>query len=1154
MAVTFVIGRAGSGKTKRCFDAIVDALRASPLGPPIYWLVPPQATFTAERELTCLSRLCAFCRARVVSFEQFGRNVFDECGGSSIPQVTPLGRQMVLGHLLRQNRPRLRFFSKSAHQPGLAAELDATLSELERSGKGSAELAQLIAELSESNAADLELAPLLEKLHDVRLLYDAYVAYLGQDRLDQHRRLQQVQASLSECAFLRQSTIFVDGFLDFTESERRILVGAARAGATVQVTFLIDPDSPTVRDPHHLPDEMGLFHRTEEAYRKLYFALNEEGVHITEPVRLVEPTRFEAPALRELERSLFRDPIRPSTRSDAIELIEAPDRASEVDAVARQVRSLLMQGLRLRDICVLMRDLAQYHRIIDASFREHGIPYFVDRRRPAGHHPLVQFVRSLFQIARNDWPHDAAMAILRSGLAGLSLYDADGLENYVLQHRIHGVAGWESAKNWGFRRKTVGPEEKEPTAATEPSHADALRRQVLHKLRPLLDLLRSDDPRQIRAIASEIFATLERFNVRQTHAQWIESARQALDLEQAAEHEQVWLNLVDLFDQMVDLLGDERMTAGEFFDVLESGLERFDLAITPPTVDQVLVGQADRTRTPRLRAAFVLGMNEGEFPRVPRDGSVLNDADRRGLRRRRIDLETGLHQRLLDERLLAYMAFTRPSHRLFVSRSLTDDDGRSAEPSVFWQRLNQLFPDARRTTIAPVHSPDPSRVATARQLVTGLMRWVRQPPDPVPVSNDPTWSALYQWFARGPSNGSTIDEVRKRAWKALTYANSAALAPEVARELFASPLKASVSQVETFAACPFKHFVRFGLGLRDRECQTVTVQDLGRVCHDVLENALRDVMRRRLEGDATAKLETAIEHFVTEAGGRLRDELMLSTARNRYLLDRVRRTLELAAVAQREILRRGRFRPAHVGVTFGQGGPLPALRLSTPGGGEILLHGKMDRIDRVEGSEDVAVIDYRLSASQLPIGMVLHGLSLQLLTHLLVLESEGKRLAGRNLDPAAAFYLQLLRKIEPVAHPDEAANPTDPKWHLKLKPRGVFDRRCLAALDRELDNGSSAVVQAFVKQDGTLGHRNTSDAAESQEFRALLRVVAQKLSELGDGILSGKIDIAPYRLNESPCPRCEYHGVCRFDAAINRYNHLQSRSREEILHGKELNE
>ena len=1149
MAVRFVIGRAGSGKTRHCFTSIVDAVAKDPFGPPIYWLLPRQATFSAERDLTCLSGLNAFCRARVASFEEFGRDVFQDCGGSSIPEVTALGRQMILGHLLRQNRTKLKFFSRVARQPGLAAELDATFAELERSGKTSAELGAFISELADSNAADVELSPLLDKLHDTRLLYDAYTSYLGQERLDQHRRSTQVQASLANCSFLRDCAIYVDAFIDFTEYERRILVGAAKAGARIDICLLADPKSPTLANPHTIPDEMSLFRKTEETYRKLYFAFSEQNIPLADPLILETVERFQAAGLRAVEASLFRDGAAAASSDDGFEWIEAADDRIEVDAVARRIQSLLQQGLRLRDVGVLVRSLDRYHALIDASFQEHGIPYFVDRRRSATHHPLMQFVRSLFQIARNDWPHDAVMALLRSGLARVTLFEADGIENYALAHRLRGAAAWESPQPWGFRRQVTAPEDADPVVVAEPAKAESLRRPVVDKLLPLIAVLRSEEPQSVRQVATAIFETLDRFGVRQTLWEWARSAADAGRLEQSAEHEQVWANLVDLFDQLVDLLGAERMTAAEFHDVLESGLDSFDLALTPPTLDQVLVGQVDRTRTPALKAAFVLGLNEGEFPRSPNDGSILTDRDRRNLRQRRIDLDPGLHQRLFDERLLGYFAFTRASQRLFASRSVADSEGRLLEPSSFWGRLALLFPNTLVSLAPAARAPSLERIATPRQLVTSLMRWVRSSPDPIADPGDPGWLVLYDWFARRPTaDARGIGLLRERAWPALAYSNTALLSAPVAGELFQSPLRASVSQIETFAACPFKHFVRYALGLRERERQEVTAQDLGRLYHDLLENALRDVLRRRAQGDRTATLESAVEHFVDKLGGVLREELMLGSARNRYLLDRTRKTLRRIALAQRELLKRGLFRPQHVGVSFGGGGSLPPLQVRTPAGAEALLHGKIDRIDRVESNGDAAVIDYRLGPGKLPIGMVMHGLSLQLLSYLLVVEANGQNLGGRTLDPAAAFYMQLIRKIEDVKHPAEVTGPADPRWHLKLKPRGIFDRRCLDALDRGLSTGASEVVQAFVKQDGTLGRRGTSDVAESEEFRDLLRIAAARLGQLADGILSGRIDVMPYRLNDSsPCPRCEYRGVCRFDPAINRYNHLTAIGADEAF-------
>src|SRR5215218_5551532 len=243
MSVRFVIGRAGSGKTEHVFRSMVDAMRADPLGPPIFLIVPKQATFSAERELTCNRGLGGFCRAHVISFDELSRSVLAECGGGAIPEVTPTGRQMLLGHLLRKNASKLAFYDGVARQPGLAARLDAMFDEFQRSGKDPHALNELIHELS-ATATDAEGELLLRKMRDFRLLYGAYTAFLGQDRLDPHGRVTQMLACLQESNAFRGATVYVDGFAEFTENERRTLARLARFAHRVDIALLIDPSHP----------------------------------------------------------------------------------------------------------------------------------------------------------------------------------------------------------------------------------------------------------------------------------------------------------------------------------------------------------------------------------------------------------------------------------------------------------------------------------------------------------------------------------------------------------------------------------------------------------------------------------------------------------------------------------------------------------------------------------------------------------------------------------------------------------------------------------------------------------------------------------------------------------------------------------------------
>ncbi|HZL38461.1 MAG TPA: PD-(D/E)XK nuclease family protein [Tepidisphaeraceae bacterium] len=1214
MSVTFVIGRAGSGKTFRCFTAIVEAMRADPLGPPILWLLPKQATFTAQRRLTCDSGLEGFCRARVVNFEQLGELISSKCGGAAVPEVTPLGRQMILGHLLRKHSTQLTFFGSVARQVGLAGELDRTFAELERAGKGAEDIAALLDSLQHGSAPDTEGDSLAAKLRDLHLLYKAYSDYLGQDRLDQHRRLQQVLASVKSCSFLANSTIYVDEFYDFTDHERRMLGAIAKAGARMEITMLMDPHSPLLRDPNLRPEDMGLFHRTEAAYRRLWFTFADEGVEVNEPELLMpsaappgrstaarpdtqpgtavlqnarnsasgarnilgEP-RFVSPSLAFLEREIFGDGDAPSPQSNRIQLLETPDRECEVDAVARGILALLQGGMRLRDIAVIVRDLERYNAIIAPSFEEHGIPYFADRRRIAAHHPLLQFLRSALQIARSDWPHDAVMALLKTGLAGLSFAQVDELENYCLLHRVRGGAGWESPQAWVWRRDLLRAGDDQasddsPAASTDPPVIDTLRRQVAAGLSPLTALFRAGNPIAVREIAAEIFAVFDRFKITQTLARWMAAAANATAagtarrIEQKDEHEQVWAELIGLFDQLVELLGDEPLSPGEFVEVLESGLESFDLALTPPTVDQVLVGQADRTRCPPVKAVFVLGLNEGEFPKSPRLETVLSDRDRREMSRRNLELDRDGRRQLLDERLLGYCAMTAASERLILCRPLGDDSGRETTPSIFWREVKRLFPtvSTRRLGRQGSGAGGVSQLATPRQVVAGLMRWVRaqngatvqhdqeirETPEPLHDKDRESWLALYDWLARRPSSEDAIGRLRQRAWPALAYANVASLAPDAGRALFSAPLSVTVGQLETFAACPFRHFARFGLRLAPRESPGVGAGDLGNLYHQLLERLVNDLIRAGTPtpADPLPISPEMIHQSAARIGKTLRGELMLSTARNRYLLTRVEQTLDQVIASQREAMKLGGYRPIRAGVAFGEGSLLPPLRLTTPGGAKVQVRGKIDRVDALPGAGDAAVFDYRLSVEPLSIQRVYHGLSLQLLTYLLLLQGAGEELAGRPLTPTAAFYLQLLRSFGDVKHPDEALDPSDPRYLLAHKPRGVFHARALPDLDSGCGEGFSMAVAAYIKKDGTFGHRERSDVAEADEFLALMEHTRRAIGAIADQIISGKIDVAPYRLNRvSPCPGCEYRGVCRFETSVNSYHHLASMDRGQVL-------
>jgi ATP-dependent helicase/nuclease subunit B len=335
-----------------------------------------------------------------------------------------------------------------------------------------------------------------------------------------------------------------------------------------------------------------------------------------------------------------------------------------------------------------------------------------------------------------------------------------------------------------------------------------------------------------------------------------------------------------------------------------------------------------------------------------------------------------------------------------------------------------------------------------------------------------------------------------------------------------------------------------------REEDDPTAMDLGNLYHEALRKIVTATLREKLDW---ANLPEKLAHDLVwncteEVGKELRQELMISSARNRHLLGWIGRTLEKITAGQRAAARRGQFRPALAEMVFGSGGRVPALTLTTPKGNRLDLRGKIDRVDLHRTGHAFSVIDYKTSSKKLELDRVWHGLSLQLLIYMLVIQEHGEKIWGKKAEAAAGLYVELLRRLQSVKDPADEIGPDDPRFDLRVKPRGVVREDFLQSFDEELVPGQySDVLPVRMNKDGSLSESST-DVLRGEDIEALLNYVREKVAELADRILEGAIEAQPYRLGtETPCALCDYRSICRFQPGLNRYLHVQHMNRNSVL-------
>jgi len=1134
--VTFLLGPAGSGKTRRCLQEIRDELLASAEGPPLLMLAPRQATFQLERQLLADERLAGYTRLQIIGFQRLAELIVD-AAGTPARLLDEEGRVMVLraliGRLERQGA--LGLFGASASLPGFAREVSATLRELQRHGIGVGRLRQL--------AARQDLPRVLaDKLADLARLLEAYEAWLAEHGLEDADRL---PSRAVEClrrlrneGVYRIAGLWLDGFAELTPQELELLAALAPLCEKGTVAFCLDGE------PAEDPLWVSTWAVVARTYRRCRAALESvDGCEIrVEPLKREKScSRFtRAPALAHLE-ARWAGSTRPLSAPDpgnAVALRDCANPEAEAVEAARQILQHVRDGHgRYRECAVLVRSLEGYADVLRRVFTRYQIPHFVDQREPVSHHPLAELTRHTLRLVAGGWRLEDWLGILKTGLAPATDEEVDELENEALKR------GW------------TGSVWREPFVTSgERGCSMALERLRERLTRPFLKfetaLAALPQPPTGPGLAGALRALWEDLDVAGSLTQWIQSSvddvgeRQGDDgigsgpldgLNRAARaqvHRAVWEEMQGWLDNLAVAFSEASLGLREWLAVVEAGLSGLTVGVIPPALDQVLVGAVDRSRNPDLRLVVACGWNEGRFPAAPPVGGLLNEVDREELERQQVCLAAGSLLRLGHERYLAYIACTRAQERLVVTWSQADAEGNELKPSLFVEHLRGLFPGRNGTTL--VTSPGGRErpwfeAENTMELAPFVLRWRSEgggePPAP--------WSDLEQLPSLAP--------VLAR-WDSVQGAianNERVSRPEV---IYGEELRLSVSALEMFAACPFKFFVGRGLGAQERELFEIDDRKCGQFQHQAMQVFHERIGQsgrrwRDLEPDKARELMRDVASQLLEAYG---TGLFTSTASARFEGEGLIQELTELAEVLTAWARHYGFDPAAAEVGFGlEDASLPGWEVQVGEGKKLILRGVIDRVDlapnRGDGSVLAVVQDYKSRVRPLHPRKLAGGLQLQLLSYLGALREipEASALFGaRRIIPAGVFYIPLRATAMSATTRAEGLSEGARERRNSLVHQGRFDIQWKELFDTRPQVRQGEQFRFRLTTEGKLIRRG-SDGLPTEEFERLLAANEEHLRRIGRSIFAGEASAAPYRLGEEcACDRCDYRPICRFDSWV----------------------
>jgi len=1097
MALRFIFGAAGSGKTTYCTDDIISSANEGKA--PLFYIVPEQYTLEAEKSLAQKFAGKSLIKAQVLSFERLSYHVISETGAGQGAVLDSVGKSMVVRKILHDLSPDCKYYHKTPISAGFVKNICRTIKELYQYEASGTEL--LLPSFTSVHQAN--------KFEDIRLIFNAYKDFVESSYISSDTALDILNERIDKSRLLNGSVIWIDNFSGFTPQEYRAIGNLLKQASQVNICVNIN-ESATVYNNITLDD---LYYESKYLINKLSQMAKEMCVEVLSPVFLKNSYRFQnSPELRHLLDN-YEKPIKEPYKvkgdeTQSVRVASFSNKYLEVQSVADNIIRLVRdEGFKFHEIAVLPGDMESYAPILQNTFTRYNIPCFVDLRIGILFHPLSEFVRALFEIIMKNWSQESVFRLLKTGLLDISEDAIDELENYAIEYGIRGSKWSKEQWEYGFGERSLYNKEsihdtKDTVYATISDFS--LKYTPKGKIRPadvcrdIYDfMIRRGIPDKLTALAMDAVDEKDMYLYR--------------------VHSGIWNVHMDVLDKVAQIFANMEMTTAEFADILFMGLSSCDMGIIPPSKDQVIVGDIYRSRLSDIKAVFIVGMTSDQIPKKVESEGLLDDNDKEHLDKFGIELGVSSDKQTYINSHMVFRVLTKASDYLFLYYPERDLSGKTNSPSPLLWKINRLFAfdgaqRHRESDYITLPGPMLGKLCKALNADDG--------------NAGELGAALVSWYAKSSEYDAWVKEALSgmRAQRSLSEGVLSALYPK--------SIVTSISRLEKYVECPFSYFLRYNLKARERADYKVKDVDLGNIFHDTLEMFSEHLQEKDLDwGELDYKyIDKSIEGLFTNFADMEKWDIFSYDAKSEYILEQVKKIAKRSIWALGSHIKSGEFRPLGAEVSFDQNA---GMTVDIDREHKFILTGRIDRVDIMTSGDQiyVKIIDYKSGSKTFDATDIYYGRQLQLLTYMGALTANGDKILGlpKKPKPSGLFYFKFDDPIAEFSAGSTNAEIYDAILN-KFKMPGLIlsNKAVVEGIDNNIEK-SSSIISVGLNKSGEYVSRS-GNMVSAEGFERIIQFADKKIGEIGKKIIEGNIEARPYkRGTRTGCDYCPYLAVCGFN-------------------------
>lgn len=1092
MSLRLIYGKSGTGKSEHILKEISNLIENEEK---IYIITPEQFSFTLETKLLETIKGESVINAEVLTFNRMAHRVKGEVGGVTKTDLSSYGKSMIVYDILDRSKKELKLLGKSAKNVDIVCRL---ITELKTHRIELKDIEKVI-----ESEQDIYLK---SKLQDISCIYKKFEERIKNNFIDENDTLTILANQLPYTNMFKNTIIYIDEFVGFTPQEYKVMIELLKVSKQVNITICTD----SLLESKNKDND--IFYTNKKTVSKIINLANNNGIQIENPVYLDKCYRFKNNELKHLEENLYKTPYKKyDGEVKNISLFLSSNPYSEIEHIAGKIVELVRDNeLRYKDISIITKNIDDYASLAKAIFSKYDIPIFIDKKKDLSQDILIKYVLAILEIFAKNWDYEDVINYIKLGFCDITDEEIFKIENY--------------ARRWGIKYNKWYS--KDWTIGEDIADLNRIRKLIV---KPLLNFKNNlESKKTVKQITRILYQFLIENNIQE---KLIRKAEQIENTEEIkSEYIASWNLLMEILDEIVLIFGDDDITFEKYAQTLKIAFSENNLGAIPASMDQVVIGDVNRSRSKKTKVIFIIGLNDGVFPSASREEGFINDTDRETLKDKDIMLAKTTKDNIYEENFNIYKAFTTAEQSLYLSYSSSSSDGNALKPSTLIYKIKKIFNNLQeKSDIIKREDIITNKKATFEALLTNLRDFNEG------KEIHPIWFDVYKIY----SNDSEWKEKLEKSIKAQNYTNRPEkITKENLEKIYGDTIFTSISRLEQYRKCPFSFYLKYGLNINEKDTFQIKSIDTGTFMHDTIDSFFGKIQDENIniKEITDEELERIVKEIIEEKLKLDKNYIFTSSAKFKTLTKRLIRVLIKSMKYIVESIRKSDFEILGHEIEFGKVGGYPAIEIKLDDGKKVEITGKIDRVDvlKTEDGKYVRIIDYKSSIKDIDLDEVMAGLQIQLLTYMDAITKI------EDFMPAGVLYFNL---IEPLIRANRNTTEDDIEEQIRkqFKMRGIVlsDINIIRKMDKDLGKGSSNIVPVYIDSKGNISEAKSS-CANMDEFNKLQEYTIKTVKEIAKEIFEGNIDIKPYYKNKKTgCDYCNYKSICGFNTGNNKYNYIK---------------